>query len=165
MSLGLLALLLPTENVLEANIIEGIPIFGFSQLTEVVHFLKAGNLQTLNNEYEAQNTAAQITHDTLPKMEEIKGQYHAKRALEIASAGGHNLIMIGPPGAGKTMLAKSIVSILPALNKWEAIETTQIHSITNKGSILNKLLSNRPFRQPHHTISHTIIQHHRQRTA
>lgn len=152
-SLGLLALILPIENVQEANIIEGIPIFGFSQLTEVVQFLKIGNLQSLNKEYEAQNTAAQITHDTLPKMEEVKGQFHAKRALEIASAGGHNLIMIGPPGAGKTMLAKSIVSILPTLNKLEAIETTQIHSITNKGSLLNKLLSNRPFRQPHHTIS------------
>ena len=152
-SLGLLALILPIENAQEANIIEGVPIFGFSQLTEVVHFLKVGNFIPLKNEYVTQNIAAQIVYDTLPKMEDVKGQFHAKRALEIASAGGHNLIMIGPPGAGKTMLAKSIVSILPALNKMEAIETTQIHSITNKGSLLNKLLYNRPFRQPHHTIS------------
>lgn len=152
-SLGLLALILPIENVKEASIIEGISIFGFSQLSEVVHFLKAGNLRPINDDHLAFNTDTQIINNVLPKLEDIKGQFHAKRALEIASAGGHNLIMIGPPGTGKTMLAKSIVSILPMLNKLEAIETTQIYSVTNKGTLMNKLIYNRPFRQPHHTIS------------
>jgi magnesium chelatase family protein len=152
-SLGLLALILPIENVKEASIIEGISIFGFSQLSEVVHFLKAGNLRPINDDHLAFNTDTQIINNGLPKLEDIKGQFHAKRALEIASAGGHNLIMIGPPGTGKTMLAKSIVSILPMLNKLEAIETTQIYSVTNKGTLMNKLIYNRPFRQPHHTIS------------
>lgn len=152
-SLGHLALILPIENVQEASIIEGIPIFGFSQLSEVVHFLKAGSLMLKESTHQAKKMETQITNNNLPKLEDIKGQFHAKRALEIASAGGHNLIMIGPPGAGKTMLAKSIVSILPTLEKLEAIETTQIYSVTNKGTLMNKLLYNRPFRQPHHTIS------------
>ncbi len=152
-SLGLLALILPIENVKEASIIEDISIFGFSQLSEVVQFLKAGNLKPINDNHLAFNTDTQIINNVLPKLEDIKGQFHAKRALEIASAGGHNLIMIGPPGTGKTMLAKSIVSILPMLNKLEAIETTQIYSVTNKGTLMNKLIYNRPFRQPHHTIS------------
>jgi magnesium chelatase family protein len=90
-------------------------------------------------------------------LEDIKGQSHCKRALEIASAGGHNLIMIGPPGAGKTMLAKSIVSILPPLNKKEAIDTTQVYSICNKTSISQSLRFSRPFRQPHHTISNIAM--------
>jgi len=152
-SLGLLALILPIENVKEASIIEDISIFGFSQLSEVVQFLKAGNLKPINDNHLVFNTDTQIINNVLPKLEDIKGQFHAKRALEIASAGGHNLIMIGPPGTGKTMLAKSIVSILPMLNKLEAIETTQIYSVTNKGTLMNKLIYNRPFRQPHHTIS------------
>jgi magnesium chelatase family protein len=152
-SLGLLGLILPTENVQEASIIEGIPIFGFSQLTEVVMFLKIGNLMPFNIRQVAPDMQLSVANNNLPKIEDIKGQFHAKRALEIASAGGHNIIMIGPPGAGKTMLAKSIVSILPILNKLEAIETTQIYSVTNKGTFMNKLLYDRPFRQPHHTIS------------
>ncbi len=152
-SLGLLALILPIENVKEASIIEDISIFGFSQLSEVVQFLKAGNLKPINDNHLAFNTDTQIINNVMPKLEDVKGQFHAKRALEIASAGGHNLIMIGPPGTGKTMLAKSIVSILPMLNKLEAIETTQIYSVTNKGTLMNKLIYNRPFRQPHHTIS------------
>jgi magnesium chelatase family protein len=90
-------------------------------------------------------------------LEEIKGQEHAKRALQIASAGGHNMIMIGPPGTGKTMLAKSMVSILPPLTQAEAIESTQIYSAIHKERLLNGLLAHRPFRQPHHTISNIAM--------
>ena len=152
-ALGMRAIIIPNENVQEASIIEGIAIFGFSQLSEVVAFLREKKVLDLKNLHQIPHVALSSSIINLPTLEEIKGQYHAKRALEIASAGGHNLIMIGPPGAGKTMLAKSIVSILPTLNKLEAIETTQIYSASSKGSLINKLLYNRPFRQPHHTIS------------
>ncbi len=148
----LLALIIPIENIQEASIIEGIPIFGFSHLLEVVEFIKNGSLQTKDYHNNCDVKVKPIP-SSLPTLEEVKGQLHGKRALEIASAGSHNLIMIGPPGAGKTMLAKSIVSILPPLSKNEAIETTQIYSVSNKGSLLNELNLQRPFRQPHHTIS------------
>jgi magnesium chelatase family protein len=150
---GLTALILPIENVKEASIIEGISIYGFSQLKEVVQFLKTGDI--IKNDFTSakEMTSPKNIEQPLPKLEDIKGQAHCKRALEIASAGGHNLIMIGPPGAGKTMLAKSIVSILPPLNIKEAIETTQIYSVSNKVNITQQLCYERPFRQPHHTIS------------
>ena len=153
---GLTALILPIENVKEASIIEGIAIYGFSQLKEVVQFLKTGvslRNQTTHSAFDQSTNLSKAIEQPLPKLEDIKGQAHCKRALEIASAGGHNLIMIGPPGAGKTMLAKSIVSILPPLNIKEAIETTQIYSVSNKVNIAEQLCYERPFRQPHHTIS------------
>jgi magnesium chelatase family protein len=150
---GISALIVPSENVAEASIMEGIPIFGFTHLSQVVHFLKEGSLEKTKSAALTEQKLIQTEQQSLPTLEEISGQLHAKRALEIASAGGHNLIMIGPPGAGKTMLAKSIVSILPVLTKKEAIETTQIYSVAHKGIMKQDLLFNRPFRQPHHTIS------------
>jgi len=154
---GLLGIILPMENVQEAKMIEGLAVFGFNQLSEVVHFLKEGSTYEVRPLLKADYSATIIAQKPLPKFEDIKGQLHCKRALEIASAGGHNLMMIGPPGAGKTMLAKSIVSILPPLSKTEALETTQIYSATNKGVIIDKLLVERPFRQPHHTISNIAM--------
>lgn len=150
---GLTALILPIENVREASIINGISIYGFSQLKEVVHFLKFGNDIITPSAKIKSIELPKVKEQPLPKFEDIKGQAHCKRALTIASAGGHNLIMIGPPGAGKTMLAKSIVSILPPLNTKEAIETTQIYSVSNKVNMSSQLSYERPFRQPHHTIS------------
>jgi magnesium chelatase family protein len=147
------ALIIPIENLQEASIIDGIPIFGFSHLMEVVAFIKKGSLQPQVHHNYVSSSIIKPNPISLPTLDEVKGQLHGKRALEIASAGGHNLIMIGPPGAGKTMLAKSIVSILPPLSKNEAIETTQIYSISNKGNLLTELQNDRPFRQPHHTIS------------
>jgi magnesium chelatase family protein len=154
---GLSAMIIPIENVDEARIIEGVPIFGFSHLSEVILFLKEGNLFANQNTKSTTDYDFQSEQYPLPTMEEISGQLHGKRALEIASAGGHNLIMIGPPGAGKTLLAKSIVSILPPLTKQESIETTQIYSATNKGLFSSQLKLDRPFRQPHHTISNIAM--------
>lgn len=153
---GLLGFILPFENIHEACMVEGLNVFGFHQLSEVVHFLKDGTIYPDTNA--PKNNYYLIPASTsLPKLEDIKGQMHCKRALEIACAGGHNLIFIGPPGTGKTMLAKSILSILPSLNQQEALETTQIYSASNNGNTIDRLYCERPFRQPHHTISNIAM--------
>ena len=151
---GFSAMIIPKQNKQEALMVEGIPVFAFSSLQEVVYFLnnpsdKKQNWPVQENTMIAQNRQT----DLLPNFADIKGQSEAKRALEIASAGGHNLIMIGPPGAGKTLLSKSIVSILPPLNKNEALETSKIYSVSGKIPLDKQLISQRPFRQPHHTLS------------
>jgi magnesium chelatase family protein len=150
---GLKAIILPFENWEEASIIEGIAIYGFRHLKEVVSFLKTGVMENIAPIKKHITSNLNQHHTQLPKLEDIKGQAHCKRAIEIASAGGHNLIMIGPPGAGKTMMAKSIVSILPPLTLKEAIETTQIYSASLKINHTKQLQFARPFRQPHHTSS------------
>jgi len=151
---GFAAMIIPTQNAAEALMVEGIPVFAFSSLNEVVYFLNNPCNEKECKHQEASVTLSEkIQSNTIPDFADIKGQAEAKRALEIASAGGHNLIMIGPPGAGKTMLSKSIVSILPPLNKNEALETSKIYSVSGKIPLQNQLISNRPFRQPHHSLS------------
>ena len=151
---GFAAMIIPRQNAAEALMVEGISVFAFSSLQEVIYFL--------NNPYAEKQTKLQQDHTSInqnrrteasPNFADIKGQSAAKRALEIASAGGHNLIMIGPPGAGKTLLSRSIVSILPPLNKNEALETSKIYSVSGKIPLDKQLISQRPFRQPHHTLS------------
>jgi magnesium chelatase family protein len=151
---GFAAMIIPTQNAAEALMVEGIPVFAFSSLNEVVYFLNNPCNEKECKHQEASVTLSEkIQSNTIPNFADIKGQSEAKRALEIASAGGHNLIMIGPPGAGKTMLSKSIVSILPPLNKNEALETSKIYSVSGKIPLQDQLIRMRPFRQPHHSLS------------
>lgn len=147
---GFLGILLPNENAAEAALVDDMNIYCFEHLTEVVDFI--GNPKARSP---IKRARLLIDHEikSVTDFSDVKGQENVKRALEIASAGSHNIIMIGPPGAGKTMMAKSIVSILPPLNQMEALETSKIYSITGKLDAVNKLLRSRPFRHPHHSLS------------
>jgi len=145
-------LIVPKENAKEAALITGISVFPVGNLVDTVDFL-AGNLtieQTITHVDEIFNTS----YDEIDDLFDVKGQYQVKRALEIAAAGGHNLLMIGPPGSGKTMLARRLPGILPELVLEEALETTTIFSVSGQlGKYRNGVVINRPFRSPHHTIS------------
>ncbi len=157
---GFLGIILPSANKTEATMVDHIAVFGFDHIQEVIAFLN-DPLYSSSELYKDPKTSKLYSKTNLspppgqkiPDFSEVKGQFYCKRALEVASAGGHNIIMIGPPGAGKTMLAKSIVSILPPLSKTEALETSKIYSASGKIATNHPLLSQRPFRQPHHTLS------------
>jgi magnesium chelatase family protein len=137
------------ENYQEANLVEGIQVYGFSTLSQLLAFFED---QSTYQKPLAQ-TAYHKKLDANPLFMDIKGQAILKRALTIACAGNHHMILIGPPGAGKSMLAKSIVSILPPMSKEEAIETTKIHSYNRQYQFNQGLIYERPFRAPHHSIT------------
>jgi len=149
---GFKGILLPAQNAREASMVSGLEVYGIESLREVIGFFnETVPLQTtlLNATDEFSHQDSQYEYD----FADVRGQENIKRALEIAAAGGHNAILIGPPGAGKTMLAKRLPSILPPLNLQEALETTKIHSVAGKLGPNRALVVKRPFRAPHHTIS------------
>jgi magnesium chelatase family protein len=144
-------LILPAENASEASVVDGVNVFGVKHLAEVVALLaKPEDFAPASHTVRA---AGETLSDSLPDFRDVRGQTTAKRGLQVAAAGSHNVLMIGPPGSGKTMLAKRFAGILPPLTFEEAIETTKIHSISGVLPPGAGLLYTRPFRAPHHTIS------------
>ncbi len=148
---GCRGLIVPAENAEEAAVVESLPVFGLRTLPEVVEFLggRTDRPAAVVDVAAAFASCSVYAED----FSEVRGQEHAKRALEVAAAGGHNLVMIGPPGSGKTMLARRLPSILPQMSFDESIETTKIHSIIGLLRQGQPLIATRPFRSPHHTIS------------
>ena len=148
---GLEGIIIPKDNAQEASLVKGLKVFAFEHLKEVTEFCKdPGSFSP----YQPSNTNNHPVHlDFDVDFSTIKGQFQAKRAIEIAAAGGHNLLMIGPPGAGKTILAKTSTSILPNMNLSETLETSKIYSLLGKLPNKSALMQRRPFRSPHHSLS------------
>jgi magnesium chelatase family protein len=149
--LGISGLVVPADNAKEAAVVKGLTVYGFNHLGEVADFLDRPE-QYQPTIFDAQN-ALENNHHLISDLKDVKGQNHARRALEIAAAGGHNLIFVGPPGSGKTMLARRLPGILPPLSFQEALEVSQIHSVAGFLKDKGSLLTERPFRSPHHSAS------------
>lgn len=149
-------LIVPRQNVREAAVVNNLEVYGMENMTDVIRFLTGQQayeptiVDTRKEFYEHQ-------YNFDLDFADVRGQENVKRALEVAAAGGHNLIMIGPPGSGKSMMAKRLPSILPPLSLAESLETTQIHSVAGKLGKGSSLISQRPFRSPHHTISEVAL--------
>lgn len=149
---GFKGFILPEANAKEAAVVKGLDIIGVSKITEVVDFLE-GKVEITPTTLNLEEEFCEINKNFELDFSDVKGQEQVKRAMEIAAAGGHNIILIGPPGAGKSMLAKRLPTILPPLSLSEALETTKIHSVSGIMPKGMSLLQKRPFRSPHHTIS------------
>lgn len=153
---GFKGFILPLENAKEASIVNNLDIIGVETLQQAADFL-LGDLEITPLVTDTREIFYHSLDDNEFDFADVQGQENIKRAMEIAAAGGHNVIMIGPPGAGKTMLAKRLPSILPPLTLMEALETTKIHSVAGKLGRNGSLIAQRPFRSPHHTISDVAL--------
>jgi len=153
---GFKGIILPAQNAPEAAVIDGLEVYGAYNLREVVDLLndRQDHIMPLEKAMSSQSEQANSYHADFA---DVKGQSAVKRALEVAASGGHNLIMIGPPGSGKSMMARALPSILPQLTEEESIETTRIHSVAGFTGHGASLITERPFRHPHHTITNVAL--------
>src|SRR5437867_4337088 len=148
---GVEALILPRENLPEAGVVDGLQVLGAGCLAEIADFLDGGT-ELMSAAVDVARLFAERAKDDVD-FAEVKGQAHAKRALEVAAAGGHNILMVGPPGSGKTMLARRLPTTLPKMSLDEALETTKIHSVAGTLPLGESLVARRPFGDPHHSCA------------
>ncbi len=154
--LGFRGMIVPVANATEAAVVNNLEVYGMSSLREVIDFVAGMSVpEPVMVDTRAEFSRAQSVFDC--DFAEVKGQESVKRAFEVACAGGHNILMVGPPGAGKSMMAKRVPTILPPLSLSEALETTKIHSVAGKLKTGSRLMTVRPFRSPHHSISSVAL--------
>ena len=151
---GIKRVILPKENANEASVVKGVEVYGFSKLKEVIDFLNGKSVIQVTEYCPNQTTESNINR---PDFSDVKGQDNAKRALEIAACGSHNIILIGSPGAGKTMLSKRLPTILPPMTEAESLQVTKIHSAAGNIEAGSGLITTRPFRTPHHSASEASL--------
>lgn len=154
---GFEGLIVPRQNVREAAVVNRLKVYGAGHMSEVIDLLNGTEKAISPTEVDTREEFYSRQKDFELDFADVRGQESVKRAMEVAAAGGHNLIMIGPPGSGKSMMAKRLPTILPPLSLRESLETTQIHSVAGKLSRDTSLIAQRPFRSPHHTISQVAL--------